>query len=160
MATMTREEARPRDQVGRAVGVVGLLGIALIHLLDAGAKFEEDKVLFVLYIALMAASVVAAAMLLRTDSRLTWAFAATIAGLTLIGYVLSRTTGLPGATEDVGDWLEPLGLASLFVEGCVVVLGIYKVATTPLMRDHPIEGALAGTGSRDGSAAVRSQRTA
>jgi hypothetical protein len=57
---------------------------------------------------------------------------------------------LPGATEDVGNWLESLGLASLFVEGCVVLLGVYKVMTTPLMRDHPVEGILAPTPVADG----------
>jgi hypothetical protein len=36
--------------------------------------------------------------------------------------VLSRTTGLPSATGDIGNWTEPLGLASLFVEGAVVVI--------------------------------------
>jgi hypothetical protein len=40
------------------------------------------------------------------------------------GYVLSRTTGLPGATDDVGNWTEPLGLASLVVEGCVVAVAL------------------------------------
>jgi hypothetical protein len=34
-APMKQEVATSRDQVGRAVGVVGLVGIALIHLLDA-----------------------------------------------------------------------------------------------------------------------------
>jgi uncharacterized membrane protein YedE/YeeE len=147
MSTISRTEARPRDQVGRAVGVVGLLGIALIHLLDAGPMFEEDRLLFYLYIALMVGTLVAAAMLLRTDSRLTWGFATAMAGLTLVGYVLSRTTGLPGDSFDIGQWLDPLGLSSLFVEGCVVLLGVYKVLTTPLMRDHPVEGLLTGSTS-------------
>ena len=39
-----------------------------------------------------------------------------------LGYVLSRTTGLPNATGDIGNWTEPLGLASLFVEGSVIAL--------------------------------------
>jgi hypothetical protein len=31
----------------------------------------------------------------------------------MLGYVLTRTSGLPDATLDVGNWTEPLGLASL-----------------------------------------------
>ncbi|MFL5887410.1 MAG: hypothetical protein ACJ77M_20255 [Thermoleophilaceae bacterium] len=42
---------------------------------------------------------------------------------------LSRTTGLPNANGDVGNWTERLGLASLFVEGCLLALSAYKVAT-------------------------------
>jgi hypothetical protein len=45
--------------------------------------------------------------------------------------VLSRTTGLPGVSDDVGNWTEPLGLASLWVEGVVFLLALYKVVTTP-----------------------------
>jgi hypothetical protein len=45
-----------------------------------------------------------------------------------IGYVLSRTTGLPGAMGDIGNWTEPLGLASLYVEACVFALGVYGLA--------------------------------
>jgi hypothetical protein len=41
-------------------------------------------------------------------------------GSAIAGYVVSRTTGLPNATGDVGNWGEPLGVASLFVEGTVV----------------------------------------
>ncbi len=47
-------EASERDQVGRAVGVVLLLGIALIHLLDGVNQFDEHKYVFVLYLLLMA----------------------------------------------------------------------------------------------------------
>jgi hypothetical protein len=37
----------------------------------------------------------------------------------MLGYVLTRTSGLPDATLDVGNWTEPLGLASLVAEGLV-----------------------------------------
>jgi hypothetical protein len=36
--------------------------------------------------------------------------------------VINRTVGMPNATEDVGNWLEPLGLASLFVEALVTLV--------------------------------------
>jgi len=48
--------------------------------------------------------------------------AGALAGLTLIGFILSRTTGLPSATDDVGNWKEGLGLASMFVETGVILL--------------------------------------
>lgn len=128
---MDRYEAVPRDQVGRAVGIVGLAGIALIHFLDAFNQVDENKPIFVLYILLMVVTLAAGAILLRTDSRLTWMVAAAAGGLTMLGYVLSRTTGLPGFTDDIGNWTEPLGLASLWVEGLTLALAAYKVATTP-----------------------------
>jgi hypothetical protein len=128
-APMEHEVATSRDQVGRAVGVVGLAGIALIHLLDAVGKYGETRYIFALYIVLMVSTLGAAAVLLRTDSRLAWAYAVVASGATLIAFVVSRTTGLPGAPQDVGNWSDSLGLASLFVEGCTLLLGIYKLST-------------------------------
>jgi len=90
---------------------------------------------FGLYIMLMIVSLLAGGILLRTDSRLTWMVAGGAAGLTLVGFILTRTTGLPSFPDNVGNWREPLGLASLWVEGMVLVLSVYKVVTTRLMKD-------------------------
>jgi hypothetical protein len=40
----------------------------------------------------------------------------------MLCFVLSRTTGLPGATRDIGNWAEPLGLAALMAEALVAAL--------------------------------------
>jgi asparagine N-glycosylation enzyme membrane subunit Stt3 len=144
MAVLRSAEASERDQVGRGVGVVLLLGIALVHLLDAVDQFDEHKYVFVLYMLLMAGSLAVGAFLLRTDSRLAWALVTLIAGLTLLGFVLSRTTGLPNFEDDIGNWAEPLGLASLFTEGVAVVLGLYKMATTPPIERGGLTAAIAG----------------
>ena len=109
----------------RALGFGGMLAIALIHLLDVIGKIKETPYLGVMYIALMVASVAVAFYLLHTGSTLAWAAAGLLAAATLIGFVLSRTTGLPNASDDVGNWTEPLGLASMFVEGAVVILAAY-----------------------------------
>jgi hypothetical protein len=145
MNVLRSAEASERDQVGRGVGVVLLLGIALIHLLDAVNQFEEHKYVFVLYMLLMAGSLAVATFLLRTDSRLAWSLLTTIAGLTLLGFILSRTTGLPSFDDDIGNWTEPLGLASLFTEGVAVLLGLYKIATTPRIESGGLAAAVAGS---------------
>jgi hypothetical protein len=63
----------------------------------------------------------AGALLLGSDSR-AWAAAALLPLATIVGFTLTRTTGLPHAMDDIGNWTEPLGLASLIVEGTVVAL--------------------------------------
>jgi hypothetical protein len=83
----------------------------------------------------MIVTLLASGILLRTDSRLTWMLGGGAAGLTLLGFILTRTTGLPGFPDNVGNWEEPLGLASLWVEGLVLLLSAYKVVTTPPMED-------------------------
>jgi hypothetical protein len=113
-----------RDIATRAVVAVGLAGIALIHLLDSIGKYHETRYVFWLYVALMVASLVAAAAVLHSARRSVWLAAASLAAGAITGYVISRTVGLPSATDDIGNWTEPLGLASLFVEGAVVAAGL------------------------------------
>src|SRR3954447_19146095 len=111
-----------RDWATRSVVAVGLAGIALIHLLDSIGKYHETRYVFWLYVALMVGSVVAAAVVLTRGSRFAWSAAGALAAGAIAGYVLSRTTGLPNAKDDIGNWTEPLGLASLFVEGGVAAV--------------------------------------
>lgn len=132
-----RNDPIERDQVGRAVGIVGLAGIALIHLLDAVTKYGETRYIFALYVLLMVSTLVAAAVLLRVDSRLAWSLTVVATTATLIAYVLSRTTGLPHASQDIGNWSDSLGLASVFVEGCTLLLGVYKLLTILPSRPDP-----------------------
>jgi hypothetical protein len=109
-----------RDGVSRAAAAVGLAGIALIHLLDAPSKFSETPYLGWMYVGLIVASVAFAGALVHTSDGRVWSAALVLTATVIAGYVLSRTTGLPQATGDVGNWGEPLGMASLLVEGSVV----------------------------------------
>ena len=112
-----------RDGIARGVAAIGLAGVALIHLLDLPGQLSETPYMFFLYLALMVASVVLAGALIATSDGRAWAAATVLAALVIVGYVLSRTTGLPHSSDDVGNWSEPLGMASLFVEGSLVALG-------------------------------------
>jgi hypothetical protein len=113
----------------RAVGVLGLLGVALVHVLDLPSKFHEVPYLGVAYLTLIVGTLLVAAVLTRHDSRAAWTATLVLAGATFVGYAVSRTTGLPSATDDIGNWFEPLGLASLFIEACVVVVSAYALRT-------------------------------
>jgi len=102
--------------VHRGAVVVGLLAIALIHLLDLPGKWEETRYLGVGYVLVIAASLVLAE--LNANRVRTWSLnaSAALSIAVLAGFVINRTVGMPGANEDIGNWGEPLGLASLFVE--------------------------------------------
>ena len=129
-----------RDVATRAVVAVGLAGIGLIHLLDAIGKYHETRYIFWMYIALIAGTVVTAAAVLFTHARVALIAAAGLAASAAIGFVLSRTTGLPQADGDIGNWTEPLGLASLFVEGAVVAvaLGAYLAPSFARTREPAV----------------------
>lgn len=116
-----------RHTAVRGLGFAGLLGIALIHLLDVIGKMHETPYLGVMYILLMGSSIGVAFLILHRGSRLAWTAGGLLAAMTLIGFILSRTTGLPNANADIGNWSEPLGLASLLVESAFVVLSAYAL---------------------------------
>ena len=111
-----------RDAIARTLGAIGLLGIALIHLLDIHGKFGETPYMAWMYVALIVGSTLLAGVFVRSGARWAWGAAAGLAASVIVGYVLSRTVGLPQSSDDIGNWSEPLGIASLFVEGAVVAL--------------------------------------
>ncbi|WP_225097793.1 hypothetical protein [Streptomyces sp. CoH27] len=123
-ASRAIEPSRQDEPARRAVTALGLLGIALIHLLDLPSKIKETPYLGAAYILLIIASVAVAEYLMRRHDRRAWLAATVLAAAVLLGYVVNRSVGLPGAMDDIGNWLEPLGLASIFVEAVVVVLGL------------------------------------
>ena len=108
------------DIARRAVVAVGLVGIALVHILDLQSKMEEVPYLGFAYIGLIVASLVLAELTVRRGGRWVYAASAGLAAAVIAGYAINRTVGMPGAMDDIGNWWEPLGLASLVVEATVV----------------------------------------
>src|SRR5689334_25391746 len=90
-----------REIASRAAVAVGLAGIGLIHLLDSIGKYSETRYLFWMYVALILGSIAVAGAVLFSRARMPFLAAAVLAASALIGYVLSRTTGLPNATDDL-----------------------------------------------------------
>ena len=111
-----------RDAIARAVAIAGLGSIALIHLLDLPGKFSETPYMAWMYLGLIGGCVLLAGALWRSSDTRIWAAAVALPIAVLVGFTLSRTTGLPQANGDIGNWTESLGLASLFVEGALVAL--------------------------------------
>ena|SRR5437763_3365661 len=108
--------------IERTLAVVGLAGVALIHLLDVHDTFVAAAYKGWLYLALIAGAVACAAVLIRRDDARAWAGACVLPLAAFAAFVVSRTVGLPAGSDDIGNWWEPLGLASLFVEGALVLL--------------------------------------
>jgi hypothetical protein len=116
-----------REVLTRGLAVVGLLGVALIHVLDAIPTFSELPYKGWLYVALIVSALAVAAMLVRGSSRRAWLAAAGLVTGAILAFVYSRTVGLPQAPADVGNWSEPLGVAAIFVEGCVLAVAGYAL---------------------------------
>jgi hypothetical protein len=124
-----------RSRSGLTVaGAALLLATALIDLLlyfGLSIPFGYPGVLFLLN----AAAGIGLAAMLVAGVRVAWDLGAAFTAATIVLFVLSRTTGLPGL--QLSDWLVflgflPLGPLSLVVEGLFVV--VYALAVLPARR--------------------------
>lgn len=96
--------------------VIGLGAMGAIHILDLPGKWQEVRYIGIMYVAVVIACVVIAERILMKGTREDYLAAAALFGAVLVGYVVNRTVGMPGAKEDIGNWLEPLGFISVFIE--------------------------------------------
>jgi hypothetical protein len=132
----------------RLAGAALCLAVAAIHVIDQGGFPGSKTPGYVAggYYAVEIAGAVAAA-LIAGAVRAGWFLSAGVAAGPFIGYILSRGPGLPGYTSDVGNWTEPLGLTSLFVEAALFVLAAALLRALWSARPEREQAAPATTGT-------------
>ncbi len=116
------------DGIARAVAAVGLAGFALIHLLDLPDTMTGTPYIGWLYIGLIVSALGLAGALVRTSDSRVWLASTGLVVSVIVAYVLSRTTGLPQSTDDIGNWAQPGGIAMLFVGGCLLAVNTAVLA--------------------------------
>ena len=102
----------PAGLVGAGIALIVIVG--LIHLIDSPEDLAEGSYQGYLFLANFVGALAAAVGIYR-GNRWGWALGLLIAAGALVGYVISRTVGLPGLPVEE-EWLEPLGVLSLIVE--------------------------------------------
>lgn len=95
---------------------------AAVHMAIAPDHLREAPYAGVLFIALAASAMTAAALLLTTRDDRVWAAAAALSASALVAYVLSRSVGLPMLADDIGDWLNPLGVLAVLAEATALII--------------------------------------
>jgi hypothetical protein len=119
----------------RIIAVVAIVATGLIHLATAGDSFGEATYKGLLFVANGAGALVAAVGVYRDRADWGWLLGALVAGGAFLGYVLSRTVGLPGLPAEPDAWFEPLGVASLVAEA--VFLIVFAVTRRQSRPQHP-----------------------
>lgn len=102
------------------------LAVAAIHVTDQGGIPGSKTPAYVGdgYYLLEVVAIVTAVLLVAGAVRTGWFLSIGVAAGPFIGYILSRGPGLPGYTDDVGNWTELLGVVSLAVEAALGVLAV------------------------------------
>jgi len=115
------------EEVARAVVVLGLAAVAIVHLVQVGDTFDESPWLAVAFILLSVACLVLAAQLLHRPTRAVWLQVAVLNAMIIVGFVFTRVVSTRFDDGDVGNWSETLAVASVLTEGFLVLLSVYAV---------------------------------
>ena len=104
-----------------SVAIIAIIG--LVHLYMAPQEYGEVPYMGILFGINFIAAIIAAVGIYRHENW-GWLLGVGIALGSLVGYVLSRTVGLPGM--EIEEWLQPVGVLSLAVEVVFVLLVVAK----------------------------------
>jgi hypothetical protein len=97
---------------------------ALAHVPVIGSHLEEAPYMGVLFVALTAACTVLAAAALLRGGRAVYLLTVLTCGLAVLGYAATRLVAFPMLADDVGNWLEPLGVVSIVSESIAVAAAL------------------------------------
>jgi hypothetical protein len=112
----------------QGAGIALILVTGAIHFVDAPGSFGDATYKGLLFLANGIGALVAAVGIYRGERTWGWALGVLVAGGALVGYVISRTVGLPGLEPET--WLEPLGILSLMVEAAFIVVTLREILPT------------------------------
>ena len=116
---LVRQGSPARWLLGAAATVA-----AVAHLPVIGEHLAEAPYMGVSFIVLTAACFALAVAALVLDTRAVYAASAATCSLAIIGYAATRLVAFPMLADDVGNWLEPLGVLSVASEAVVVVASL------------------------------------
>lgn len=116
----------------RWLAAVTLVVSGAVHIPVAPEHLQEAPYIGVLFILLTIACFVLAITIIVRDSAAVWVLSAAVTVLAVVGYIVSRSVGLPQMADDVGNWTESLGLVAIIAEALtalVAALVLTRVST-------------------------------
>jgi hypothetical protein len=111
----------------RVAAALLALGIAAVHVADQGgiAAFTSPDWMGWSYRLIEAGGVATAlALLLPRPEWPGWAAGVLLGAAPFLGYLASRTVGVPGDAGDVGHWGDWVGTVSMFLEAGLFLISI------------------------------------
>jgi hypothetical protein len=123
MNSIRRHLAQPPiSRRGAVVTAAVLTAVAVVHLIDGPVTLKDQFYIGALELALAVACIPLAILLIIDPMRDLWIAVAGLTTLALACYIASRTTGLPGSTDDIGNWKGTLGILNMLTEFVVIVI--------------------------------------
>ena len=115
------------DGAVRLVAALLALGIAAVHVADQGgltAFIAPDWLGWSYRLIEVGGVLTAVALLLSGSTNLGWAVGVLLGVGPFLGYLASRTVGVPGDPGDIGNWGDWVGTVALVVEAGLVTVSV------------------------------------
>jgi hypothetical protein len=115
--------ALSRPPIARSLAfpaAAALAGVCIVHLVDGPGSLSDHFYVGALELALAAACGPLALWLLVRPTRTVWEGVLVLNFAAMAAFILSRTVGLPGSTDDIGNWSQLLGMINLAAEAVVI----------------------------------------
>lgn len=133
-----RRVTAPPEFAVRAVSALLAIAVSSVHVADQGGitAFTSPDWLGWSYRLIEIGGVLTAiALLVPWTALLGWAAAVLLGTGPFVGYLASRSIGLPGDHADVGNWGYWVGTVSLFLEAALVILSVSTLRAAVTRRD-------------------------
>jgi hypothetical protein len=101
---------------------------AAAHMPVVGEHLREAPYMGEEFIVLIVGCLLIGAAALICDSVALYLLAVIACGLAIAGYAATRIVAFPRLADDVGNWLEPLGVVSILAEAAVIVIALCALA--------------------------------
>lgn len=112
------------------MAAVGAVGEAVAHIPVIEDHLKEAPYIGVGFALLAVAGIILSVLLLVADTSAAWVSTLVVSALGLVGYLLSRTVGLPPIGDDLGNWGEPLGTIAIIAEPLMLVTALVQLTST------------------------------
>lgn len=116
--------------------IILILATGILHYLTAAEEYIEARYMGVLFLTNFLGSLISAAGIARRKLGWGWILGAIISAGSILGYIQSRTIGMPGM--EVEAWYDPIGIPALIVEGLFLIVFVlaqpWAVSSSPSQR--------------------------
>lgn len=109
----------PRWVLAAAAGIATIAHVPVI-----GPHLDEAPYMGVLFVVLTAACGFLTVAVLVRGGRAVYLLTVLTCGLAVVGYAATRLVAFPMLADDVGNWLEPLGVVSVISESIAVAAAL------------------------------------
>jgi hypothetical protein len=110
-----------------------ILATGILHYITAAEEYSEARYMGILFFANFIGSLIAAVGIAR-QKMWGWGLGGLIAAGSILGYIQSRTVGMPGM--EIEGWYDPIGIPALIVESLFLfTFALVRPWSAPVIRE-------------------------